>query len=73
MTTLDQEAVRRTVANTKIEDFLDGLEYYSAEKAKCPCIITYDRNDFLFGEIEVLDAEDFLVRHVLPLNKKSRK
>ena len=73
VTTVDQDAVRLTVANKKIEDFEDGLQYYSAEKAKCTCIVTYDRNDFHFGEMEVLDAEDFLVRHVLPLNKGKKK
>ena len=73
VTTVDQEAVRLTVANKKIEDFEDGLEYYSAEKAKCTCIVTYDRDDFHFSEMEVLDAEDFLVRHVLPLNKGKKK
>lgn len=73
VTTVDHDAVQRTVANRKIEDFEDGLEYYSAEKANCTCIVTYDRNDFQFGELEVLNAEEFLVRHVLPLNKKPKK
>lgn len=73
VTTVDHEAVKRTVANKKIEDFEDGLEYYSAAKADCTCIITYDRNDFHFGDLEVLDAEQFLVRHVLPLNKRNKK
>lgn len=73
VTTVEHDAVVCTVANKKVEDFEDGLEYYSAEKANCTCIVTYDRSDFHFGELEVLDAEDFLVRHVLPLNKRSKK
>ena len=73
VTTVDQECVSKTVANKKVEDFEDGLEYYSAAKMGCTCIVTYDRNDFHFGEIEVLNAEDFLVQHVLPLNKPRRK
>ncbi|MGV9012937.1 MAG: type II toxin-antitoxin system VapC family toxin [Flavobacteriales bacterium] len=72
-TTVDHDCVMKTVANKKVEDFEDGLEYYSAEKMGCTCIVTYDRNDFHFGDIEVLNAEDFLVQHVLSLNKAGRK
>lgn len=72
VTTVDEAAVLQTLANKKIEDFGDGLEYYSAVKADCTCIITYDENDFHFGDLEVLNAEDFLIRHVLPLNKRKR-
>lgn len=73
VTTVDQECVTKTVANKKIDDFEDGLEYYSAEKMDCTCIVTYDKHDFHFGDIEVLNAEDFLIQHVLPLNKPGRR
>ncbi|MBP8823400.1 MAG: PIN domain-containing protein [Flavobacteriales bacterium] len=73
MTTLDQDVVLQTVANKKVGDFEDGLEYYSAKTAGCTCIVTYDRNDFHFGDMEVLDAEDFLVKYALPLHRKARK
>lgn len=74
MTEVEPEAVKRTVANKKVLDFEDGLEYYSAELAGCTCIVTYDRNDFHFGELEVLNAEDYLAKYVLPLHRMgSRK
>jgi len=65
ITTLGQEAVMRTVTNKKVDDFEDGLEYYSAVDAKCKVIVTYDRNDFHFAEMEVLDAEEFLLKHAV--------
>lgn len=65
ITTVGAGAVKRTVSDPRITDFEDGLEYYSALDAKCTCIVTYDRNDFHFSEIEVLDAEEFLLQHVV--------
>jgi len=72
MTAVDGHTVEHTLGNPAIEDFEDGLEYYSAKQAGCTCIITYDRNDFHFGELEVLNAEDFLVKYVLPLHQRSK-
>ena len=69
ITTVGEVAVSRTLANEKITDFEDGLEYCSALDAKCTCIITYDRRDFHFAEMEVLDAEQFLFKYVV---KRSR-
>lgn len=64
ITALDGSTAKRTVQNKKITDFEDGLEYFSAVDAKCTCIITYDKRDFHFSEVEVLDAEQFLLKHV---------
>ena len=65
----DKSSVVKTIENKSIQDFEDGLEYYSAEAAGCTCIITEDRNDFFFSEIEVLDSQSFLKKHVM-LNVK---
>jgi predicted nucleic acid-binding protein len=61
----DRNTVLDAVQNKSVLDFEDGLEYYSAVKAKCKCIITEDLNDFHFSKIEVLQAEDFLVKYVM--------
>lgn len=53
----------------KILDFEDGLEYYAAKHAGCRCIITEDVSDFHFSDIEVLNSETFLNRHVLKAGK----
>lgn len=65
ITTVDGSAVRNTVANKRVDDFEDGLEYYSALGAKCTSIVSYDKRDFHFAEIEVLDAEEFLLKHAV--------
>jgi predicted nucleic acid-binding protein len=55
-----QEAVTKCLQNKKINDFEDGLEYYSAVEAGCTCIITEDTKDFYFSEIDVLNSEAFI-------------
>lgn len=51
--------------NKKVLDVEDGLQYYSAVHAGCTCIVTEDRNDFYFSEIEVLSSVDFLRKYVV--------
>jgi len=65
ITALDGHATKLAVQNKKVEDFEDGLEYYSAVASKCTCIVTYDRDDFHFAETEVLDAEEFLLKYAV--------
>ncbi|MCB0771537.1 MAG: PIN domain-containing protein [Flavobacteriales bacterium] len=72
ITTVGEEATTRTLANKKVTDIEDGLEYYSAVDAKCTNIVTYDKKDFHFSELEVLDAEAFLMRHVVKASKGAR-
>lgn len=59
------ESVVATLANKKINDFEDGLEYYAALNAKCNMIITEDTGDFYFSDIAVLSCTDFFGRHLL--------
>ena len=56
--------IMKTVANKKIHDFEDGLEYYSALHSGCKVIITEDISDFYFSEIEVLRSEEFLLKYL---------
>lgn len=64
--TTDAEVVAHAISNPAVHDFEDGLEYYAAAQAKCKCIITEDGDDFFFSEIEVLGANDFLVKYGKP-------
>lgn len=61
---IDESIVRRTIANSTINDFEDALEYYSAIENKCTCIITEDVKDFYFSDIEVLTAADFYDKYL---------
>jgi len=65
MTNMGESAMQRTLADKRILDIEDGLQYHSAIDAKCGFILTYDRRDFHFAEIPVMDAEDFLLKHVV--------
>lgn len=62
VTSINEEATKKALTNKKIHDFEDGLEYYSALDSKCDFIITEDRKDFYFSEIEVVGCEEFLKR-----------
>lgn len=59
-----QASVLNTLANKAIHDFEDGLEYYSASESYCECIVTEDKNDFYFSEIEVLNSSEFCVKYL---------
>lgn len=60
------ETVQDVLANKKINDFEDGLEYYSALSAKCKIIITEDINDYYFSELPVVSSRDFFEKHLIP-------
>ena len=59
--------VENTIANKKINDFEDGLEYYSATESNCNFIVTEEVKDFYFSEIPVLTARDFFEKYVAKL------
>jgi predicted nucleic acid-binding protein len=54
--------ISAALANKKVLDFEDGMEYYAAVESRCSCIITEDTGDFYFSDIEVLNSRDFLQR-----------
>lgn len=63
-TTINEETVSLVERNRKIHDFEDGLQYYSAVDSNCKCIVTEDRNDFYFSELEVVGSKVFLEKYV---------
>lgn len=64
ITTVNESAVFKTLQTPAINDFEDGLEYYSAVESKCDCIITEDIDDFYFSKIEVLRSEEFFKKYL---------
>jgi predicted nucleic acid-binding protein len=65
ITAVTKKTVWQSLQNPAINDFEDGLEYYSAVESKCGCIITEDSNDFYFSEIEVLNSERFFKKYLI--------
>ena len=63
-TSVDEETVLSVIRNKKIHDFEDGLQYYSALESDCKYIVTEDKNDFYFSEIEVLGSRMFLEKYI---------
>ena len=64
ITTINENAVSKTLQNSSINDFEDGLEYYAALESKCNCIISEDVDDFYFSKIEVLKSEEFFKKYL---------
>ena len=60
----DAEAVSQTLSNKKINDFEDGLEYYTALASKCEVIITEDVKDFYFSDLDVQTSSGFFERYL---------
>ena len=71
VTNAGEPEVKAALANKKVLDFEDGIEYYSALHAGCRYIVTEDGNDFYFSEIPVMNCENFLREVVLPAKKSS--
>lgn len=63
-TTINENTVFQVEKNKKIHDFEDGLQYYSAIESGCNYIITDDKSDFYFSEVEVLSGRAFLEKYV---------
>jgi predicted nucleic acid-binding protein len=60
----NKEVVFKTILNKKIIDFEDGLEYYSALESGCQAIVTEDKGDFHFSEIEVVSCREFMKKYL---------
>jgi predicted nucleic acid-binding protein len=65
ITETGKKVVESTVRNKAINDFEDGLEYYSAVYARCSHIITEDKRDFYFSDLTIMNSEEFLKKHFL--------
>ncbi|MES2648005.1 MAG: PIN domain-containing protein [Bacteroidota bacterium] len=59
-----EKEVFAAIGNSKVVDFEDGLQYYSAINAKCNCIVSADLNGFYYADIEVLEPEFFLRKYL---------
>ena len=70
ITPVNESDVFKTLQNPAINDFEDGLEYYSALENKCDCIITEDIHDFYFSKIEVLRSEEFFKKYLFRKKNK---
>ncbi|HKJ78852.1 MAG TPA: PIN domain-containing protein [Prolixibacteraceae bacterium] len=60
ITTMNEKLSLDAIQNSKVHDFEDGLEYYSAQYHSCNYIVTENVKDFYFSEIPVLNCEQFL-------------
>ena len=65
ITDLEGNMVTATLSDKSIKDFEDGMQYFSALKAGCKCIITEDTDDFYFSNIEVSNSRNFVEKYLL--------
>ncbi len=65
ITNIGKREVEQALANKKVNDFEDGMQYYAAVENNCTVILTQDTNDYYYAAIEVLNAEDFLKKYML--------
>jgi predicted nucleic acid-binding protein len=70
ITVCGKKEAQLAAADPRILDFEDGLEYYAALHSGCACIVSEDRDDFYFSELEVLSAESFLRQHAVTAASK---
>ncbi len=60
ITAVDGETTLAALADKRVGDLEDGLEYYAAVRAGCSHIISLDTNDFYFSRIPVCEPGAFL-------------
>lgn len=60
ITPVNRETVGLSIADPRVKDFEDGLEYYSAVQSGCKTITTEEISDFFFSEIPVLGCGSFI-------------
>jgi predicted nucleic acid-binding protein len=64
ISSIDKTIVLQALKNKQISDFEVGLEYYSALKSGCTCIVTEDSEDFFFATTEILTTEQFIKKYL---------
>lgn len=62
---VNKSIVMQALRNPAINDFENGIKYYSAIENKCDCIITEDTDDFYFSKIEVVNSEIFFEKYLI--------
>ncbi len=65
ITNVGANEVMQSIRNKRVQDFEDGLQYYSARQHGCQVIITEDIDDFYFSDIETMNSKDFLEKYVI--------
>ena len=63
ITEVGNNEVLQALQNKEVNDFEDGLEYYSALAGKCDAIITEDISDFYLSSTPVFNSRAFAERH----------
>ena len=64
ITGIGKDEVLKCLENKQVNDFENGLEYYSALSSKCETIITENLRDFYFSSIPVSSSRTFLENHL---------
>jgi len=64
ITNTGKREVEQALANKKINDFENGMQYYAALESKCTTIITEDTGDYYYSTIEILNAEGFVKKYL---------
>ncbi|WP_057939939.1 type II toxin-antitoxin system VapC family toxin [Algoriphagus resistens] len=64
MTVVDQMVCDHMLSDRQVQDFEDGLKYYSALGSDCEVIVTEDLGGFYYSKIPVLGCEDFLKEYI---------
>lgn len=59
-----KEIVQLALADRRVQDFEDGMQYYAALDQQCSCIVTEDTRDFNFSSLAVYNCKDFLTAHI---------
>ena len=61
------DSVNQALENTEIDDFEDGIQFYSAKSIGCKTIITTNTKDFSYvaNEIEILKPKEFIEKNGL--------
>lgn len=64
ISTIDEAIVTKALKNKQVDNFEDGMEYYSAIQSGCKCIVTEDADDFFFSTVEVMNSEEFVEKYM---------
>lgn len=57
----DENETQQAFDNIAVNDFEDGLQYYSAINSKCHSIVTYNVKDYHFSKIPVFTPQSLLL------------
>ena len=60
LTTVDSQSTLKAVADKRVHDLEDGIQYYSAVYEKCDYLITENTADFYFSDMPIMTSSSFL-------------